>query len=118
MQTLPSLLQNYSEELRGELIGTILEICATLQCSKTAAVGNTAAATLQQLLLSIFEKVSNEDGLCSAFLTTFPDLSNNQTERTDVVPATCLSIDDNQIDVGPAAYDAYRVGLSYFSKAR
>ncbi|KAK2755931.1 hypothetical protein FQN54_005727 [Arachnomyces sp. PD_36] len=91
LQTLPSLLQNYSEDLHGELIGTILETCGTLQCSKTAAVGNTAAATLQQLLLSIFEKVSNED------------------EKANVVPATSLSIDDKQIDVGPAAYDAYRV---------
>lgn len=61
LQTLPSLLQNYSEDLSGELIASTLEICATLQSSKTAAVSNTAAATLQQLVVSAFEKVSNED---------------------------------------------------------
>lgn len=56
-------------------------------------------------------------GVHSTFSAVFPDLSNSQAERTEVVPATCLSIDDNQIDVGPAAYDAYRVRLSS-SKAR
>lgn len=61
LQTLPSLLQNYSENLGGELIASTLEICATLQSSKTVAVANTAAATLQQLVVSAFEKVSNED---------------------------------------------------------
>ncbi|KAL1998586.1 hypothetical protein VTN02DRAFT_5931 [Thermoascus thermophilus] len=56
LQTLPSLLQNYSENLGGELIASTLEICATLQSSKTVAVANTAAATLQQLVVSAFEK--------------------------------------------------------------
>jgi hypothetical protein len=106
---LPSLLQNYTEDLHGELIGTVLEISATLQASKTAAVGNTAAATLQQLLLSIFEKVSSEDGLYPSPLIVLLDLSDKWTERATTAAVTTLSIDDNQIDVGPAAYDAYRV---------
>jgi hypothetical protein len=63
LQTLPSLFQIYADDLNGELLGSTLEICATLQSSKTAAVGNTAAATLQQLVVSVFEKVSREDGL-------------------------------------------------------
>lgn len=62
LQTLPALLQNYSDELCDELLSNTLDICATLQASKTAAVANTAAATLQQLVVSAFEKVTVEDG--------------------------------------------------------
>lgn len=64
LQTLPSLLHSYSEELSGELLAGTLEICAILQASKTAAVSNTAAATLQQLVISAFDKVVDEDSQC------------------------------------------------------
>jgi hypothetical protein len=62
LQTLPALMQFYSENLSGELLGSTLEICATLQVSKTGTIANTAAAALQQLVISSFEKVSKEDG--------------------------------------------------------
>jgi hypothetical protein len=61
LQSLPSLLQYYSNDLSGELLANTLEICATLQASKTIAVSSTAAATLQQLVVSTFERVSSED---------------------------------------------------------
>lgn len=63
LQTLPSLLQNYSDNLSGSYLARTLEICATLQSNKNASVSNTAAATLQQLVIAVFEKVSKEDGL-------------------------------------------------------
>lgn len=62
LQTLPALLQNYSGELSGQPLARILEVCAVLQTSKIAAVSNTAAATLQQLVSSAFDKVPVEDG--------------------------------------------------------
>lgn len=62
LQALPSLLQNYSSELKGDLLVTTLNICFTLQSSKNAIVNNTSAATLQQLLVSVFDKVVTEDG--------------------------------------------------------
>jgi hypothetical protein len=62
LQTLPALLHNYSDDLSGELLAHVLEVCATLQASKVAAVSNTAVATLQQLVSSAFEKVLVEDG--------------------------------------------------------
>jgi hypothetical protein len=68
LQTLPALLQNYSGELHDELLSNTLNICATLQASKTAAVANTAAATLQQLVVSAFEKVTIEDGALANLL--------------------------------------------------
>ena len=61
LQALPSLLQNYAEDLRGELLAAALNICTILQASKNGIVNNTAAATLQQLVVSVFDKVVAED---------------------------------------------------------
>jgi len=62
LQALPSLLQNYPSEVRGELLSTVLQICSGLQNTKNPAVSNTAAATLQQLVIAIFDRVVVEDG--------------------------------------------------------
>jgi hypothetical protein len=64
LQALPSLLQNYSSEIRADLLVTALNICFTLQSSKNAIVNNTSAATLQQLVISVFDKVVSEDSKC------------------------------------------------------
>lgn len=61
LQALPSLLQNYSSDLNGDLLVTALNICFILQSSKNAVVNNTSAATLQQLVVSVFDKVVAED---------------------------------------------------------
>ncbi|KAL4787262.1 hypothetical protein BJX76DRAFT_319344 [Aspergillus varians] len=92
LQTLPALLQHYSNDLGGELLVTTLEICATLQSSKTLAVSSTAAATLQQLVVSTFERVSIED----------------QTHY-ESRPTTTVEIDGGSVNVGPFALDALRV---------
>ncbi|KAI0113461.1 hypothetical protein F4814DRAFT_421858 [Daldinia grandis] len=61
LQALPSLLQNYSNEIQGDLLVTALNICFILQTTKNGIVNNTAAATLQQLVMTVFEKVAVED---------------------------------------------------------
>lgn len=61
LQALPSLLQNYASDLKGNLLVTALNICFILQSSKNAIVNNTSAATLQQLVVSVFDKVVAED---------------------------------------------------------
>ncbi|KAI5467687.1 hypothetical protein BGZ63DRAFT_478023 [Mariannaea sp. PMI_226] len=61
LQALPSLLQNYASDLQGNLLVTALNICFTLQSSKNAIVSHTSAATLQQLVVSVFDKVVAED---------------------------------------------------------
>jgi hypothetical protein len=63
LQALPSLLQNYSNELKGDLLSLSLQVCSSLQTVKNPAVSNTAAATLQQLVISVFDKVASEDGM-------------------------------------------------------
>ncbi|KAE8375125.1 hypothetical protein BDV26DRAFT_295316 [Aspergillus bertholletiae] len=92
LQSLPSLLQHYSNDLGGELLVTTLEICATLQASKTLAVSSTAAATLQQLIVSTFERVLVED-------------KTPQESR----PKVTVKIDGSPVDIGYFAYDALRV---------
>lgn len=111
LQTLPALLQNYSEELSGDLLASTLQICATLQASKNVAVANSAAATLQQLVISSFEKVAVEDG--EPPLT----LANPMAELTTLFAGKpkgsyethTVSVGETQLSVGIAAYDAYRV---------
>jgi hypothetical protein len=55
LQTLPSLLQLYADDIHGDILAKVLEICAVLQSSKTGVVSNTAAATFQQLVSTVFE---------------------------------------------------------------
>ncbi|KAL4933905.1 putative endosomal peripheral membrane protein (Mon2) [Aspergillus undulatus] len=92
LQTLPSLLQHYSNDLGGDLLVTTLEICATLQSSKTLAVSSTAAATLQQLVVSTFERVSLED-------------QTSDESR----PTTTVKIDGASMKIGYFASDALQV---------
>jgi hypothetical protein len=66
LQALPSLLQNYSEGVRGEALSAVLQICSSLQNAKNFAVSNTAAATLQQLVIVVFDRVAIEDGTTPA----------------------------------------------------
>lgn len=61
LQTLPSLLQFYANDLHGHLLASTLEICAALQSSRTAAVSNTAAATFQQLISAVFEQAGQAE---------------------------------------------------------
>ncbi|KIW06739.1 uncharacterized protein PV09_02432 [Verruconis gallopava] len=61
LQILPTILQNYAEDVRGELLFSLLQTCSTLQSSKTTAVSSTAAATFQQVLSALFEELQRED---------------------------------------------------------
>ncbi len=70
LQSLPSLLQNYAEHLKGDLLAEALNICSILQASKNGMVNNTAAATLQQLVVAVFDKVVAEDSKSQPHLIT------------------------------------------------
>lgn len=61
LQALPSLLQNYSSSLTGSLLATAFQVCFLLYGSKTAVVSHTAAAALQQLVNSTFEKAAADE---------------------------------------------------------
>lgn len=94
LQSLPSLIQNYSIHLSNQLIVELLLICHILQGgNKISVVVNTALATLQQLIIAVFDKVLAEDQSQEPLPKTFE-----------------VSADENdKILVSPAAYDALRV---------
>ncbi|KAF2463144.1 uncharacterized protein BDR25DRAFT_273470 [Lindgomyces ingoldianus] len=92
LQALPSLLQNYSFEIRGELLSITLQICSALQNAKNFAVSNTAAATLQQLVIAVFDRVVAED-----------------EKALEIPTITEVTGDAGPVPVRPAAYDAYKV---------
>ncbi|CAN8097883.1 unnamed protein product [Discula destructiva] len=91
LQALPSLLQNYSTDIKNDLLVTALNICFVLQSSKNAIVNNTSAATLQQLIVSVFEKVVAEDRNADG-----PFVGEAPTE-------------DGSVQLKAAALDAYRI---------
>lgn len=70
---------------------TALNICFILQSSKNAIVNNTSAATLQQLIVSVFEKVVAED--------KFPD-----APFVGEAPA-----ENGTVQLKAAALDSYRI---------
>lgn len=58
LQCLPSLMQNYKAEMKGDLLIKLLGICSSLTSNnKSTVVINTASATLQQLFSNVFEKI-------------------------------------------------------------
>jgi hypothetical protein len=64
LQALPPLLQNYAEDLKGNLVGEALLICSILQGSKMGVVNNTAAASK---LVDIYSEI-----LVTVTKTKFP----------------------------------------------
>ncbi|KAK4147388.1 uncharacterized protein C8A04DRAFT_9050 [Dichotomopilus funicola] len=91
LQALPALLSNYSSDVKGELLITALNVCFILQSSKNAIVNNTSAATLQQLVVSVFDKVVTEDR------------SGGGSPAVGEVP-----VQDGTIPARAATLDAYR----------
>lgn len=68
LQAVPSLLQNYASNLTGPLLTTTYQVAFLLYGSKTPVVSNTAAAALQQLVNSTFEKAGSNDGALSPLI--------------------------------------------------
>ncbi|KAJ7842842.1 hypothetical protein B0H14DRAFT_3868774 [Mycena olivaceomarginata] len=60
LQTLLSLVTNFPA-VHGGLLGEALLLCFKLQESKIAVVSSTAAATLRQLVMFVFDKMVDED---------------------------------------------------------
>ncbi|CAG8503304.1 19215_t:CDS:10 [Racocetra persica] len=96
LQTIPPLLSNY-KALHGDLLAEALLICFRLQDSKVLVVNNTAAATLRQLVINIFEKVQEEDEIND---------KNGSIQPT----STVISIKGKgNIPLRPCARDAYNL---------
>jgi hypothetical protein len=92
LQALPSLVQNYADDLKGDLLSGALQVCSSLQAAKVQTVSGVAAATLQSLVTTVFERVAVEDA-----------------RSKDVSPVAEIPGEDGPISIRPAAYDAYRI---------
>jgi hypothetical protein len=91
LQILPTLLQNFRGQISDDLLSTALHTCFLLLASKAGVISNTAAATLQQLVVSVFDKLQEEDDLhTDHFILDVP-------------------IKEGEISVQSSALDAYRV---------
>ncbi|KAG8906680.1 hypothetical protein FRB99_006381 [Tulasnella sp. 403] len=91
LQTLLSLLTNYTG-VHDELLGDALLLCFRLQESRIAVVSSTAAATLRQLVMFVFDKVVDSDKAPS-----------NGPEVLTHLP------DGTSVDLSPSARDAFSV---------
>ncbi|KAL9130183.1 MAG: hypothetical protein Q9217_001577 [Psora testacea] len=91
LQALPSLLQNYANSFTGPLLIAAFQVCFLLYGNKTAVVSNTAAAVLQQLVSSTFEKAAPAQHAAS-----------NEDNAYEV------SVGNSTVSIGGAALDAYR----------
>ncbi|PNS19822.1 hypothetical protein CAC42_7789 [Sphaceloma murrayae] len=96
LQALPGLVQNYAEDLTGDLLAAALRVCAALQNVKVPTVSAVAVATLQQLVVLVFDKVAAED---------------TAAKHSQVVPVAHIESDGSTIAVREAAFDAYRILL-------
>ncbi|KAF8606647.1 hypothetical protein BDV93DRAFT_553804 [Ceratobasidium sp. AG-I] len=98
LQTLLSLLTNFPD-IHDELLGEALLLCFRLQDSRIAVVSSTAAATLRQLVMFIFDKVITEQRQRSAA----DDLPEQRSKRAAQLP------DGTSTDLPPSAHDAFAI---------
>jgi hypothetical protein len=110
LQILPSLVQNYPTEARGDALATVLQICSALQNAKNSAVSNTAAATLQQLVIAVFDRVAIEDGRVYAtphgLLLTFNQRSHSRYLQLPMCLQTMVLSQSDQLLMMRSRYDA------------
>lgn len=62
LQVVSSLLSTYST-IHNELLSRTLHLCFRLQDSRIGVVSSTAAATLRQSVMTVFDKVKAEDAI-------------------------------------------------------
>lgn len=100
LQLLPAIFVLYKYDLHGPVISQILNVCAILQApGRSSVVVNTAAATLQQLVIFVFDKVQEIHSIDN-------DHENLQEEdlKNEVL------IDNNKfLFVSDDVFDAYRI---------
>ncbi|POW16347.1 hypothetical protein PSTT_01479, partial [Puccinia striiformis] len=111
LQTLPSLVTRCAQYLHGNLLADALLLCFRLQDSRIGVVSSTAAATLRQLVMVVFEGVAGEDKAIKSrptrtetdFVVAIPPFESihlsGETERTEA----------RQVALRPSAKDAYLV---------
>jgi len=99
LQTLLSLLTNFPQ-VHGDLLGDALLLCFRLQESRIAVVSSTAAATLRQLVMFVFDKIADVD----------PGNQTEPNENNEVTGGGQIELPDGTIvTLHPSVHDAFSV---------
>ncbi|GAN02041.1 protein MON2 homolog isoform X3 [Mucor ambiguus] len=85
LQTVLPLLNNY-RSVHDDILAEALLICFRLQDSKIVVVNNTAAATLRQLVIFVFDKVAKEDSQQQAATDTTAEVEVSTGEKIHLRP--------------------------------
>ncbi|EFP90450.2 uncharacterized protein PGTG_16037 [Puccinia graminis f. sp. tritici CRL 75-36-700-3] len=119
LQTLPSLFTKCAQYLHGGLLADALLLCFRLQDSRIGVVSSTAAATLRQLVMVVFEGVAGEDKAVKypPGSNSEPDPTRTETDFVVAIPpfeSIHLSgeterTEARQVALRPSAKDAYLV---------
>ncbi|PLW12876.1 hypothetical protein PCANC_17545 [Puccinia coronata f. sp. avenae] len=119
LQTLPSLFTRCSQYLHDDLLADALLLCFRLQDSRIGVVSSTAAATLRQLVMVVFEGVAAEDKAvkCPPGSNSEPDPTRTETDFVVAIPpfeSIHLSGETERtqarmLALRPSAKDAYLV---------
>ncbi|ODN82823.1 hypothetical protein L202_01090 [Cryptococcus amylolentus CBS 6039] len=100
LQTLLSIL-TFNKDVHDEVLGNTLLLCFKLQDSRVSVVSSTAAATLRQAVMLIFDRLS------STHLS--PSLTPSEPPTPSTVPLTLPSEPPQTLQVTPSAMDAYSI---------
>ena len=122
LQILPSLLTTYPQSTKGEALYECLRLCHALCLTKTGGISNTAIATFQQMVVSVYDRAAAGNGQGSDdedALHLFIDLcvstggSGGRAETTNYLKLKSLSV-----PVGLEVIEAVLVNHSALFKTR
>ncbi|BEJ02954.1 hypothetical protein CcaverHIS641_0101290 [Cutaneotrichosporon cavernicola] len=117
LQTLLSIL-TYCKDMHGDTLGTALLLCFKLQDSRVSVVSSTAAATLRQAIMVVFDRVAATDdaGVPPSLPLTLTTSKSHPSPKSSKPksppkspPRTSPSPSHEAVEVSvtPAAMDAY-----------
>ena len=102
LQTVSALLLNY-ECVTSKLLSRALMLCFSLyEHSRVAVVSSTAAATLRQNIMTVFDKVHKEDRI-------FDAIESEDAAAQAPLPAYSAQLPDGPVTLFPSSSDAYLV---------
>lgn len=102
LQTVSGLLSMYPSVTNTQLSRALM-LCFTLyEHSRVAVVSSTAAATLRQNIMMVFEKVHEEDNL-------FDSIKNEDAAATAPLPVATAQLPDGPVTLFPCSSDAYHL---------
>ncbi|CAO1635555.1 unnamed protein product [Sympodiomycopsis kandeliae] len=113
LQTFSAFLLSYPS-IHGDLLANIINLCFRLQDSKIQVVSSTAAATVRQVVMIVFEKVGEEDRV----LDGIKEGGEDAAVAAPLAISTIDVPDTEGVTLFPSSSDAYNVLLDLNSLAQ